>query len=761
MLGRFQTSGESQTNRRGFRKRGVKRTLAVFAFVFVLLLAPTVTGAQVDAGLNAVGAETGLTTTDIRVVAATIINAFFGLMGILLVGLFIYGGYLYMTAGGDSSKVDRAKSVLINAVIGTIIILLSYAIAAFIVNAITGRSLLPGGTSDDGSSSSLSLYHGGTSHLLGNGIIEYHYPETGQDDVPRNTRISITLKRPIALESIIRGYDDNDTFTSTDDTVDGEPVADVENFVLNTDVIKIIPNESLQPSEGANPDERFESRYSSPEVLVDPGVNFTPVNDEYNPTERQTVTIIPAEYLGSSVVDVNYRVALRGGDNGIMIWSPDPATGEPLIENALDMSSGDGGYYWPFTVGTSLDLSAPTISAVVPRVHLNPGSDMHPRNQLLQIYFSEPMDATTASGVIGEGGGFTNIEVKARCLELEDGSCDEMCLDEFGACDTTSYQSVPGTIILSSRYRTAEFIPSAECEGVPMNSCGEPVYCLPENVEIRVRVKAATVSEENPPMAIAFNGPLDMVGNSLDGNQNGTAEGPDGSGYYLNNPPADLAGIGDTVRYLYQIGDDIDLTPPIVLNVSPKSTPPEDVGEPDYPDGPFNVPPGAEVEVIWSKVMSVSSMRTGAYNDDMADSAIFTTDDTTLALRASEREKENLEEECPGDESCAYIELDPPHFFPDLGDGPIEVDGEDVSRMVLRHRQFLTANDLGWSEEEIEDHVEYVPIYQPVIGAKIKDSRQNCFYPSEYDDCVMSGNNSCCNRIGVEEDRYTCSLIDD
>ena len=68
-------------------------------------------------------------------IVGTIIGAFLSLLGIILVCLIIYGGFLWMTAGGNEYKVLKAKGVLNNAIIGLIIILSSYGITLFVMNA--------------------------------------------------------------------------------------------------------------------------------------------------------------------------------------------------------------------------------------------------------------------------------------------------------------------------------------------------------------------------------------------------------------------------------------------------------------------------------------------------------------------------------------------------------------------------------------------------------------------------------------------------
>jgi len=66
----------------------------------------------------------------------SIINAALGLLGVILVVLFIYAGFLWMTAAGNEEKVKKARGMMTNAVIGMIIIFAAYAITQFVIDAI-------------------------------------------------------------------------------------------------------------------------------------------------------------------------------------------------------------------------------------------------------------------------------------------------------------------------------------------------------------------------------------------------------------------------------------------------------------------------------------------------------------------------------------------------------------------------------------------------------------------------------------------------
>ena len=80
--------------------------------------------------------STELGTKPIAETVAGIINIFLGLLGILAVILILYGGFIWMTSRGEVDKVQRAKTIMISAVIGLVIVLSAYAIARFIVSSL-------------------------------------------------------------------------------------------------------------------------------------------------------------------------------------------------------------------------------------------------------------------------------------------------------------------------------------------------------------------------------------------------------------------------------------------------------------------------------------------------------------------------------------------------------------------------------------------------------------------------------------------------
>ncbi|MFH1620521.1 MAG: pilin [Patescibacteria group bacterium] len=69
----------------------------------------------------------------IPAIVAGIISTVLPVVGAVFLIMFIYGGFLWMTAGGDESKVKKARQTLVNTAIGILIIVGAYAIVSNIL----------------------------------------------------------------------------------------------------------------------------------------------------------------------------------------------------------------------------------------------------------------------------------------------------------------------------------------------------------------------------------------------------------------------------------------------------------------------------------------------------------------------------------------------------------------------------------------------------------------------------------------------------
>ncbi len=91
------------------------------------------------------GLETALSETELIAeteparVVAIIINGLLSLLGMIFTILIIWGGFRWMTSGGNSQQVDEAKNIIKNAAIGLGVVMVSYAIVKTVGSLLLDR----------------------------------------------------------------------------------------------------------------------------------------------------------------------------------------------------------------------------------------------------------------------------------------------------------------------------------------------------------------------------------------------------------------------------------------------------------------------------------------------------------------------------------------------------------------------------------------------------------------------------------------------
>lgn len=66
-----------------------------------------------------------------------IINIFSWVVGVVSVIMIIYGGFRYITSGGDAGSVTSAKNTILYAIVGLIIVALAQIIVKFVLGNVT------------------------------------------------------------------------------------------------------------------------------------------------------------------------------------------------------------------------------------------------------------------------------------------------------------------------------------------------------------------------------------------------------------------------------------------------------------------------------------------------------------------------------------------------------------------------------------------------------------------------------------------------
>lgn len=224
----------------------------IFGLFFVVTLfglADFAFGQETDVAGLQYGEELELGNRDPRIVVANVIRIILGFLGILAVGIIIYGGWMYMTSEGNAEKVETAKKILTSASIGLVIILASFGIASFIINRLLGATGVGGGGDSGCVDGDTRICCQGTQECIGGswgscsdsecnvGGIDFYIrrtnPRDGEDDVVRNVKISAFLNRSLSNETTQEILDGNFKVEQIEENINpetgiGEEIAPVE-----------------------------------------------------------------------------------------------------------------------------------------------------------------------------------------------------------------------------------------------------------------------------------------------------------------------------------------------------------------------------------------------------------------------------------------------------------------------------------------------------------------------------------------------------
>ena len=494
-----------------FRKINSKKVTATlciwFAFLAVIFFAPNFVFAQ-TVGTSDLGLSYG---TALGLTTTDIRTLIANIIRVALGLLGIVALLIIIYAGylWMTAKGDDKQVDKAKTTMTNGVIGLAIILLAFAIVSFVISALLGGGAGGGGYGNvNGSGGNGFGGGAYGSGTIQSHYPQRDQTGVARNSSIAITFKVK---------YDPTTIGNATCDA-DGNCGQIIGGSAGNIRIFEV-PAEQAGPGKQVLPptDETLYRTDVTVQTVDNKTFVFKP--DSENP-------------LGNTTSDTWYAVYLSSGVK--------QASGEePSFGTASD-------YGWMFQVSTDFDYTPPQIKSVVP-VAVLPYAE-EPRNVVLQINFNEPINPISSTGTISRtdpSALFNNLEVTS------DGNI--------------VYGTFDGAL---NQYATVEFTTDDLCA---TNSCGRNVYCLPELSRIKTLIKAASLTDAPPQAVFPFNGIVDFADNSLDGNTNGTAEGPAptlGSEYNLNEPNVT---VDDNVFWIFKTTDEIDLTPPSIEALFPNS----------------------------------------------------------------------------------------------------------------------------------------------------------------------------------------------
>lgn len=483
-------------------------------------------------GLEIIKEPLGLPSTDVRVIFFRIIRIALGFVGIIMVVLIIYAGFLWMTAGGNDEQVGKAKKIIINAVIGLAIILSAYSIVWFIM-----RLLGIGSGNNNPTISGPTATVGSVRNFSGSGalgrIVKDHYPDRDQTGIARNSKIIITFSRGITSSSLITDTNQNGLLG---DCV--TPASGLLNWETNCDTAIFDENHIKISRVVVDEDGRVAYEAVRGAAIL---ASHTLVDNEKKLT---TIVLRPFDYLGSTTTEEKYLVHLG---NGIKL-DDSTRSEEAIFDYMKNVPASERKYEWTYTYGTGFDNIPPRVVGVYPK-----NGRTSPKNTAIQIQFSEPVDPIGIQGSFETGQStyyLSNVSEALSYIYLMKAS-----------------STIPtGNFSLINGYQTLEFVPGTPCA---VNNCGGKIYCLPvcdlpglnchKDIYDFV-LKAATIQETGSFESYPFTGIADVAGQALDGNNSGTTDRA-GAGIAVKNP--------DNYYWNFILEDRIEIAPLILTEVIP------------------------------------------------------------------------------------------------------------------------------------------------------------------------------------------------
>lgn len=293
--------------------------LAVLACFFVI----TTDAQALDTGLNVVGNTIQLGSDSPIKIAARIINIAMISLGTIAVGIVLFGGFKWMTSGGNEEQILDAKKILRNGGVGLGIVLSSWGVTAFILNRLTNASLGINGNEVDNGTFGQNLGLG----AIGACTVQDVYPQPDQKEVPRNTSLIVTFKEAVKL----------DTFC-----VDSQSQAPCACSSAATSTCNIINPKNIRLFETATGDACKSGTCPSPNT------NVTAVSVKADPGNK-TFILTPKSYIGSPTDYVWYSAYFS---NDISKASDGKGIFSTCSNDYLR---------WQFQVSNKVDLTPPQV----------------------------------------------------------------------------------------------------------------------------------------------------------------------------------------------------------------------------------------------------------------------------------------------------------------------------------------------------------------------------------------------------------------
>ncbi|EKD78859.1 MAG: hypothetical protein ACD_41C00245G0003, partial [uncultured bacterium] len=285
-------------------------------------------------------------------IIVAIINWTLGILALLATLIILYGGFTWMLAQGDEAKIEKAKLILRNAVIGLVIILASWGIARYIINLLLDVT----GATDNDYTTPYDPYEPGSGSPF---YVDHTNPADEETDVPLCHIIAVTFSYPVNEDSV--------TSSSFMTTIPADTATNPDGGKEAGDSC----TDDIQCLSGA---------------CTDGGIcdgDQVAGSFAFSESDYAAVFYPSADYLSNTT----YRVELATDIEGI-----NPETGA-----VYNLTSGDAKRIFTFTTGTTTDDIPPKVDVTDVTPYPEDEETDICLNPTLQATFSESLDPASPS----------------------------------------------------------------------------------------------------------------------------------------------------------------------------------------------------------------------------------------------------------------------------------------------------------------------------------------------------------------------------
>jgi hypothetical protein len=118
----------------------MKKAFITLVMMMVIVFGLATTANAKNYGLTTAASQANYSVNDsanVYSMTQLVISGILAMIGFVFFGFFLFSGIRWMTAQGNSEKIERAKSTMISTILGLVIILAAYGLTNYVFDQLS------------------------------------------------------------------------------------------------------------------------------------------------------------------------------------------------------------------------------------------------------------------------------------------------------------------------------------------------------------------------------------------------------------------------------------------------------------------------------------------------------------------------------------------------------------------------------------------------------------------------------------------------